>query len=309
MVPTLPAELGGGPMTIFTRGMKWASITCETRPKALAKVLVEVQDPRGAEDVQGVWRNLLKWLSEGQGEFAQVAAELKKAEPRIIGDRLQIEMGAEGPGKLVGLGLRQTLETSGRVDCVNKLKQIALAMHNYHAVHKSFPPAFSADKDGKPLLSWRVLILPYIEQEALFKEFHLNEPWDSLHNKTLIPKMPKNYACPTSPKTNGLTTYLVPRGAGTIFPGAKGVPIKEITDGTSNTIMVMEVDDGQAKVWTKPEDWEVDPEPKLPTHHSDGTNISFADGSVRFLKGSISPKLLLKLLTKDGGEVISPADL
>ena len=75
-------------------------------------------------------------------------------------------------------------------------KQIGLAIHNYIAVHDSFPPAFTQDKAGKPLLSWRVLILPYLEQDALFKEFHLDEAWDSPHNKALIARMPVTYRCP-----------------------------------------------------------------------------------------------------------------
>ena len=93
---------------------------------------------------------------------------------------------------------------AARTQCVNNLKQIGLAMHNYHATHKTFPPAFTVDKDGKPLLSWRVLILPYLEQDALYKEFHLDEPWDSPHNRTLIERMPPTYRCPMMSSKRGL---------------------------------------------------------------------------------------------------------
>ena len=95
--------------------------------------------------------------------------------------------------------------------CINNLKQIGLAMHNYHARHKTFPPAYTVDKDGKPLLSWRVLILPYLEQDALYKEFHLDEPWDSEHNRALIDRMPTTYLCPggsSKRADRGKTTYL-----------------------------------------------------------------------------------------------------
>ena len=75
--------------------------------------------------------------------------------------------------------MRPARQSAIRSQCVNNEKQIGLAIHNYIASHGSFPPAYTQDNAGKPLLSWRVLILPYIEQDALFKEFHLDEAWDS----------------------------------------------------------------------------------------------------------------------------------
>ena len=92
-------------------------------------------------------------------------------------------------------------ENAARSQCINNLKQIGLAMHNYHAMHKTFPPAYTVDKAGKPLLSWRVLILPYLEQDALYKEFHLDEPWDSEHNRALIDRMPATYRCPDAARS------------------------------------------------------------------------------------------------------------
>jgi len=85
-----------------------------------------------------------------------------------------------------------------RSQATNNLKQIGLAMHNYHDVHASLPPAASHDDDDKPLLSWRVHVLPYVEQNELYKEFHLDEPWDSEHNKKLIPRMPVVYRTPNA---------------------------------------------------------------------------------------------------------------
>ena len=88
------------------------------------------------------------------------------------------------------------IDAARRAQSMNNLKQFALAMHNYHDTNGKFPAASSFDKDGKPLLSWRVHVLPYLEQAELYKQFHLDEPWDSEHNKKLIEKMPNVLASP-----------------------------------------------------------------------------------------------------------------
>ena len=106
------------------------------------------------------------------------------------------------------------------MNSMNNLKQIALALHNYHAAMGSFPATASMSKDGKPLLSWRVHILPYLEQDNLFKQFKLDEPWDSEHNKALIAKMPDIYRSPAQKVGDGKTTYLAPMGKNTVIaPG------------------------------------------------------------------------------------------
>ena len=139
---------------------------------------------------------------------------------------------------------------------INNMKMIMLAMHNYHDANKRFPPAYKADKEGKPLLSWRVLILPMIEQADLYNQFHLDEPWDSENNKKLIAKMPAEYRSPNSKAGEGKTNYLTVRGENTVFPGKQGVRIADITDGTSFTIAIVEASDEKAVIWTKPDDFE-----------------------------------------------------
>jgi hypothetical protein len=195
-----------------------------------------------------------------------------------------------------------------RARSTNNLKQIALAMHNYLSVYKTFPAAYAASKDGKPLLSWRVLILPYIEEGQLYSEFHLDEPWDSDHNKPLIAKMPKIYAAPGSKAAaEHKAVYLVPHGDDTIFPDGKATRIQDITDGTSNTLLVVEASDKRAVIWTKPDDYEVDfkqPKAGLVGLRKGGFLAAFADGSVHFLKDSIDTETLKALFTRDGGEVI-----
>ncbi|MFO0957754.1 MAG: DUF1559 domain-containing protein [Isosphaeraceae bacterium] len=308
-LPKLPMEMGGASTIPLLRGVRSIGMSLQVQPRTALLFRVRGEDANAIEAARQFGRDMLKYLADQKGSAAEAARDLSRIPAKLDGDSLSMEIGLEQATNLVGMPLAQFQEASGRSNCTNNLKQIALAMHNYHSAHNTFPPAYRADKSGKPLLSWRVLLLPYLEQDELYKQFHLDEPWDSPHNLPLAAKIPPTFECRSSSKAMSgqgkPTTYLTPRITSSIFPGARAIKIQEITDGTSNTILVVDVSDDRAVVWTKPEDWEVGAEPRLPACHSDGTNVGFADGSVRFLKASASPKLLLKLLTRDGGEVIS----
>jgi hypothetical protein len=189
---------------------------------------------------------------------------------------------------------------------VNRLKQLALAMHNYHSVYGKFPAAAVFDKDGKPLLSWRVLLLPFVEEEKMFKEFHLDEPWDSEHNKKLLERRPKVYNVDSAELKSGETAFLVFTGKGTVFEGTTGLSIPEIVDGTSNTLLIVE--SARAVPWTKPEDLVYDPARPLPRLGlvDAGFNGVFCDARVRWLKLPMPEKELRALVTRNGHE---PVDL
>src|SRR5580692_2246885 len=144
----------------------------------------------------------------------------------------------------------------------NNLKQIVLAFHNYHETNNQFPGDI-LDKDGKPLLSWRVAILPFLEEEKLYKEFKLDEPWDSDNNKKLIEKMPKLYAPVRVKAKAGETFYQVFTGENALFGGKKKPSIPaSIPDGTSTTGMVFEA--GEPVIWSKPADLPFDAKKPLP---------------------------------------------
>jgi hypothetical protein len=198
---------------------------------------------------------------------------------------------------------------AGRAQDQNNLKQIALALHNYHDTYEGFPPAALVDKRGKPMLSWRVMILPYIEQDTLYKEFRLDEPWDSEHNKKVFEKhpMPRVYALPGVAKDGEkLTHYQAFVGNGAIFDPIQTCKMQTITDGTSNTLMVATA--AKAVPWTKPDDIPFDPkvDPRTVMHMTDaGCSVAFADGSVRFLAKTIDPEVLRSIITKSGGEVVN----
>jgi len=198
-------------------------------------------------------------------------------------------------------------EAARRSQCVNNLKQIGLAMANYESANGVFPPALTLDPEGKPLLSWRVLLLPYLDNSGLYDQFKLDEPWDGPHNKPLLAKMPKVYECPSWPQAGpGNSVYQVMIGPGTLFEKAEGMALKDVTDGTSNTLMVLET---KAPVpWTQPSGLALTrnkPIEGLGSGHPGGFNAAFADGSVKFIKNLISPSTLEALCTRNGGEVIS----
>jgi hypothetical protein len=255
--------------------------------------------------------------------------EAKASQGRIKGEGLAIAgivVGSfgtliSGVGVLIALllpAVQQAREAARRVQCTNNLKQLGLALHNFHDANGAFPAQAITDPNGKPLLSWRVAILPYLEQGALYEQFHLDEPWDSPHNLSLLSQMPTVYQCPTEPPQvgSGMTTYQVIAGPGSLFDPqvakfvqtgqTQGVRLTDVTDGTSNTLMVIE--SSNPVEWTKPDDIPYQPGgPTIPpgSKHPGGENALLGDGSVRFLRNSIAPQTLDALITRKGGEVIS----
>jgi prepilin-type processing-associated H-X9-DG protein len=229
-----------------------------------------------------------------------------KQEGPAVEVRVAIKADLTAAGYAINQAVLKTRQASTRIQSQNNLKQIALAMLNYTSTNGHFPAQAVYSPDGKPLLSWRVLILPYVEQDALYKEFHLDEPWDSDHNKKLLAKMPKLYALPGKDAEGTTDTYYLGfAGKRAFFDGRKGVAIQDITDGTSNTIMVVEAAKGVP--WTKPEDLPFDPEkplPKMATHWAGGFNVAFCDGSVHFLSPNIKPAKMKAFITRNGGEVV-----
>ncbi|MEZ6092088.1 MAG: DUF1559 domain-containing protein [Pirellulaceae bacterium] len=212
-------------------------------------------------------------------------------------------------GVLVGLllpAVQASREAARRMQCSNNLKQMGLAIHNYHAAHGQFPADIKS-ADGKPLLSWRVELLPFVEEQALYEQFKKDEPWDSKHNRPLVDRMPRWLQCPSGTAEPGTTPYQSPRGEGISMTSDRKLGFRDILDGTSNTIMIVETASDASVVWTKPSDWEFDPEDPLKGLESDhvgGFQVTLMDGSVRFVSSNVEPQLWKKLLTRAGGEAI-----
>jgi len=205
----------------------------------------------------------------------------------------------------VGFSVYRSVQRALALVHVNcSLKQIALSMQQYKSTHGTFPPHAIFSKDGKPLLSWRVAILPYLEEQKLYDEFHLDEPWDSPHNKPLIAKAPLFCMNENGDAATGRTRFVVPVGKDTMFDGDKGITEKQVTDGTSNTVMVVVVAADRSVIWTKPDDLDFDPAHPLAglgPIADEGIPVAFADGSARNLPKDIDAESFRRLVLRNDG--------
>jgi hypothetical protein len=191
---------------------------------------------------------------------------------------------------------------------LNNIKQLNLALLNYEAAHGEFPASASFDENGEPLLSWRVHILPYMDQNELYKQFRLDEPWDSDHNKALIAKMPPAFrdAASKIPPAEGKTNYLGVIGEGMFFdPTGESRKVDDIADGSSQTMTILQVDDDHAAAWTEPVDWT--PNDEAPLNglgglHTNAFIASYCDGSVDVLSVGVEPNLFKSFLTIDADD-------
>jgi prepilin-type processing-associated H-X9-DG protein len=200
-----------------------------------------------------------------------------------------------------------------RTQCRSNLRVLGIAMHAYHDAFGSFPPAYLADRNGRPMHSWRVLLLPFMDHRDLYQTYRFDEPWNGLHNQLLASRMPEEFRCPADTDSRSDTSYFVVIGPRTVFPGAAPVRIKDITDGTVNTILLVEAADSGVN-WLEPRDSSYEEavhgiNPKsglgISGHHKEGANVTFVDGSVQFLAADTSVEQLRHLLERNDGQPVS----
>ena len=271
------------------------------------------QDLRNKNSMNG---EAMDWIVEAADSLLS-AASLDTAGGYV---HLQAKSSVDMAGgvKLVAPAVAAANTASRRKLSVNNLKQIALAFHNYHSANNQFPtPELYGGKTGKVPFSWRVAILPYLEQGDLHKRYDFDEPWDGPNNRKLLDLMPAVYSYPSpdgSPASRTITAYFVFAGEAAALGVPAGEPefaptLSNIHDGPSTTILAVE--SKRDVPWTKPEDIPFDvkgPLPELNGFAENGFNVAFADGSVRFISKTINSMVLKALITRAGGEVISMPD-
>ncbi len=250
----------------------------------------------------GAMNSLDEWLADPplkrEGNEVAVTATLNSLGSAYAGV-LALSIGTMIPA------IDKVRDAAARTADSNNLRELGLAMQMYHDAMGKFPATSWSSKPGQTGLSWRVALLPYIEQGALYNQFKHDEPWDSENNKKLIPLMPKLFASPQAAAEPGKTYYKVFVGGGAIFDRdpSKIRRLATIPDGTSNTILIAE--GGDPVIWTKPDDFEFDPKKPLPNiwlPNKPGINVVLADGAVRFINRSMSEQTLKLAIQADDGQ-------
>lgn len=206
---------------------------------------------------------------------------------------------------------RTTREAARRSQCKNNLKQIGLALHNYADHYGALPPAYTVDSHGKPLHSWRTLILPYVDQAPLYNRINLSKAWDDPANADASKTAIAAFQCPSTTCAANHTTYMAIVAAKGCFSLNEPRPLSEITDGRGVTLMVIEVDPEHAVHWMAPVDADerllLSIGAKTKLAHTGGMHSTFVDGQVRFLSTETSAETRRALISIAGNEVMASA--
>ena len=302
---TLAADLAGegrDTLQLAFAGKAEAAEATEQAREALGRLIQELRKNETPAD------------TDEADAFKEVLAMLRGITLDNKGATIEVTASAAGPIRLLVQSLARAQQAANRIKSMNNLGQLALAMQSYHERYRHVPTAITG-KDGKPLLSWRVALLPYIDGgPALHEQFRLDEAWDSPHNKALLEKakIPPLYApVGVTPKEPYLTYYQAFVGEHAAFDPVKGLQFDRILngDGLSNTLLLAEA--AEPVPWTKPEDLPYDPDgplPKLGGVFKDGFCAVFCDGHPRFIPRGIEEKVLRALITRDGREQL-PAEI
>jgi prepilin-type processing-associated H-X9-DG protein len=197
-------------------------------------------------------------------------------------------------------------EAARRSACTNNLKQLALAMLDYEQKYHALPPAYTVDAEGRPLHSWRTLILPFLEQEPLYESIDLAKPWDDPANAEALAHMPTWFRCPGLDAPPNATTYLALVGPDACLRPDRPRALAEITDPHEATLMVIEAPMDRAVPWMAPSDADaalfLGFRSGSRLAHEFGVNVVFVDGSAHFTKTNLDGRVGRALVTIDGGD-------
>ncbi len=231
----------------------------------------------------------------------------------LLGLILLVIAKSSGLGLIAPSSATRFGSTAEVVGCANNLTRIGQAILRYEQDKGHFPPAYVVDKDGKPLYSWRVIILPYLGEDALYAAFDKAKPWDAPENMALISRMPSVYRCPTEVDIDDESCYLAIRGEGLFFDGSQGRKRNELVDPIESILMVVEARK-TGIAWTEPRDfidtqvdWNRQQANGIGSQHlSGGFHILTADGEVHHLGPMVTAEALHAMATVEGNEACDP---
>ncbi len=308
-----------------------ATLTVDLSGSTLVEVDLEANDAKSAEELEPILSTglgvLRKFYPDARAEIIKnagpvVTEEMMELADDVVkgisvdkkGDRVVVQLkrprGLDDLPRLLKPAIAKAREQAQRAVRMNNLRQISIALMQYASSHESFPPVYTTDADGKPLLSWRVLILPYLDRPDLYDQFHLDEPWDSPHNRPLAETVIGIYQ--NKDADPGYTSLMVFTGEGTPWQAGRDFNFARCKDGTSNTIALVEAGADVAVPWAKPEDLpfdQADPLSAMGKLPSDGFPAAFFDGHVRTIPRSIDPETLRQLIMHDDGQPVDMSEL
>ncbi len=343
--PTLPEPFTAADGSFVANDIQQFAAMVNSPPDWQIRLSITADNESAAAKVQSLiekaWDQAVSSAEQNanQPELADItkaAADLLT--PRLEGNTVSVQVGHDDAvvndlaSRVIAPTVKDLQHKARLRPRLMQMKQLALAMLNFESAVGHYPASAAiVDGDGKPLLSWRVAILPFVEESTLHDKFRLDEPWDSPHNLELQKQMPDVFASHSAPDLarEGLTTYQVPVNQRSVFPPsssirdfekrswlgsdvtlAKGTSLRDIIDGTSATLLIVEVPREEAVIWTKPADWEVDLAKawqQLTGGATEGSAVAaYCDGSARvwYFSDDGLDQTLPKLITRDGKEII-----
>ncbi len=322
LLPSLPEPFSALTGGLLADQTNWLGVSLSLNKSIAARVVVATNDEATAKKYAALARDAMKFVMSVPGSDEFIPTELKttlleglapdQSGTRVVISTDRLMADRERLKKMLSPSIKSAQMLVARNQQINSLRQLVLACHNYESAHQHFPTQANVDANGKLQLSWRVAILPFLDLGDLYKEFHLDEPWDSEHNLKLVKKMPAIFrdAGPNAFQNNqdGKTIFLGAAGEGLMFNQATEVTFRDLTDGSSNTILLAAVAAEHAVPWTKPVDWQVDlqnPTAQLIEGSRTHANVGLGDGSVHSIRLNMDSRNWSGLLTINGGEVVT----
>ena len=323
--PPLPAPFEAITGKMIADEMEWATLGIDFPPKPAARIVAEADNPQAVATLSKATDAAMKTIAEmpAPGGDKELGAAFKKMiasmAPTTNGNRIELDLekflSDKDAQKLFGSQLRKTRGSALDSQRMNQLRSLYLAMLNFESAFGKFPAYATVDENDKPLLSWRVQILQFMEEGELYEKFHHDEPWDSEHNLKLVKEIPHLFQDPGNPGLNkeGKTRFLCPYGEGYFMEGNEPLQLRNFTDGTSRTLSIVQVNPDQAVPWTKPADWKVDAKDPWkgvkPADKNGKLMATMSDGSAHRCSQEMAAEVLLSILTRNGGEPVNSDDM